>query len=185
MRRRSAKLGSNGSRPAMSSAIWRSSQGLRNTARPAITPSAPDSASARRASATVRMSPLASTGIPTARFTALIAGQSAVPLKPCERVRPCTVTRLAPASSARRAISGALRCCWSHPSRILTVKGMVSALPTACRIASASRGSRINAAPDEPDTTFLAGQPRLRSTKSAPRSSQLRAACAMRSGERP
>ncbi len=55
------------------------SQGRPRAARPTITPSAPESASARRASARLATSPLTTTGMRTARLTAAIAAQSALP----------------------------------------------------------------------------------------------------------
>ena len=59
--------------------------------RPTITPSAPVMAKQRWASSGVLMSPLAITGIVSAALTWAIACQSAWPLKPCSRVRPCRV----------------------------------------------------------------------------------------------
>ncbi len=52
------------------------------------------------------MSPLITTGMRTASFTARTRLQSAEPLKNWQRVRACTVRSCTPAASARRANSG-------------------------------------------------------------------------------
>ena len=66
--------------------------------RPTITPSAPVAARQRWASSGLFTSPLAISGIVSSRFTAAMVAQSAWPLNPCSRVRPCRVSSWAPAS---------------------------------------------------------------------------------------
>ena len=80
-----------------------------------------------RASAGEPMSPLASTGIDTARLTAAIVSYSTAPTNRHARVRPCTASAAMPASSAMRAIVSALRCAGSDPVRILSVTGTATA----------------------------------------------------------
>ena len=84
-----------------------------------------------------------------------------------------------------RASCGALRQSSSQPVRILTVTGTSTASTTACMIAVASASSRISAEPDALRTIFLAGQPKLMSTISAPRPATTRAASAITSGSVP
>ena len=76
--------------------------------RPTMTASQPVSCSARCHCATVRTSPLATTGISGGRAarTAAMGPSRASPEKPCARVRPCTVIMAAPASTRRRAKAG-------------------------------------------------------------------------------
>ena len=77
------------------------------------------------------MSPLTTTGMPTASFTRRTKAQSATPLKNWQRVRAWTVISATPASSAQRASSGALRLASSQPSRIFSVTGTRTAPTTA------------------------------------------------------
>src|SRR5690606_29249639 len=91
----------------------------------------------------------------------------------------------APASSTRRATSGAPRSVSSHPFRILTVTGIATARLIARMIAAACTGSRIRLQPAWCLAIFGTGQPMLTSTMSAPMDSTTRAASAMRSGSPP
>ena len=120
------------------------------------------------------MSPLATTGMRSAAFTAAMVSYSAWPVKPCSRVRPCTVTIAMPASSAARASATALRSLSHQPVRIFSVTGTprgAQAATTASHDARAPAARRcISAEPANTLHTFLAGQPMLMSMICAPRS---------------
>ena len=119
------------------------------------------------------MSPLATTGMRSAAFTAAMVSYSAWPRKPCSRVRPCTVTSATPASSAARASATALRSLSRRPLRIFSVTGTprgAHAAPRPRTMASASGSLLISAEPANTLHTFLAGQPMLMSMICAPRS---------------
>ena len=91
-----------------------------------------------------------------------------------------------PQSCAIRARRGAFRLAWSHPMRIFSVTGTLTARTVASRIAAAAASSRINADPAcWPSATFFTGQPKLMSIMSAPRSTASRAASAMAVGSQP
>ena len=77
----------------------------------------------RGASLGLNTSPLARTGIFTARLTSRIQSQLAVPAYIWFRVRPWTATAAAPASSIARANSTQLMEPLSQPSRNFTVTG--------------------------------------------------------------
>ncbi len=116
------------------------------------------------------MSPLATTGIDTARLTAAIVSYSARPPKPQARVRPCSVSMRTPASSAMRAMRSALRFSGDQPVRNFSVTGTSTASTTACRMRPTSASSRSSAEPLATAQTFFAGQPMLMSMICAPRS---------------
>ena len=84
-----------------------------------------------------------------------------------------------------RANFGAFRLLSSHPVRIFTVTGMLTAATAALKMPAASFSSRISAEPASPLVTFFTGQPRLRSIRDAPRSSLSRAASATTLGSQP
>ena len=100
-------------------------------------------------------------------------------------MRPCTATAAAPASSMRRASSGALISFASQPARIFTVTGILTAFAIALTIACACAGSRIRLQPALCLAIFGTGQPMLTSTMSAPMPSTICAAAAIFSGSPP
>ncbi len=70
--------------------------------------------------------------------------------------------------------------------RIFSVTGTLTAPTVASSSRAARISSRISADPACcPTATFLAGQPKLMSIRSAPRSTAIRAACAIASGSQP
>ena len=70
--------------------------------------------------------------------------------------------------------------------RILSVTGTETASTVARRMAAAARSSRISAEPAcWPTATFLTGQPKLMSIRSAPCPTAIRAASAMAAGSQP
>ena len=73
----------------------------------------------------------------------------------------------------------------SHPARILTVTGILTALVIAATTAAACAGSRIRLQPALCLAIFDTGQPMLTSTMSAPMPSTICAALAMVSGSPP
>ena len=161
------------------------SQGLPWAARPIITASAPVYDSTRRACSGLAMSPLAMTGMETARFTARIESYSATPLNAHLRVRPCTATAAIPADSAICAIRTALRRSGDGPVRIFTVTGTSAAATTRSRMRPTSASSDSSAEPAATLHTFFAGQPMLMSMMSAPCATLNRAASASCAGSAP
>ena len=128
------------------------------------------------------MSPLAISGIVSARFTAAMAPQSAMPLKPCSRLRPCRVSSWAPAlSSWRHQLTGSASLP-HQPSRVFTVTGIATAAATVSTIRAASSGSRIRPLPPPFMAIFFTGQPMLMSIRKAPAASARLAASAMAAG---
>ncbi len=128
------------------------------------------------------MSPLATTGMESAAFTAAIVSYSARPLKPCSRVRPCTVSNAMPADSAAFAITSAFFSLSQRPVRIFSVTGTLrgaQAATTASMMRIASGSLLISAEPAKTLHTFLAGQPMLMSMICAPRSMLYSAASAI------
>ena len=115
------------------------------------------------ASAPQRTSPLPVTGTRTASFTRAITPQSARPRYSCSAKRPCTATIAAPASSMRRANSGAVSSPSTQPRRNFTATGCSTARATARTMSAASAGSFMSADPSPFDTILRAGQPMLMS----------------------
>ena len=128
------------------------------------------------ASAPLTTSPLAMTGMDTARFTSRMMSQSARPAYICARVRPCTATAAAPAPSQSRAKATAFTSPPSQPLRNFTVTGTSTAAATAETISAASPGVRIRALPSPLLTILPTGQPMLMSMMSAPDISRARRA---------
>ena len=104
-------------------------------------------ASTARASAGVRMSPLAITGMRTLRFTAAMVWYSACPAKPQARVRPWTASSCTPESSAMRAMRTAFLRSGLGPVRILRVTGTCTAATTASRMRATRSSSASSAEP--------------------------------------
>ena len=103
------------------------------------------------------MSPFAKSGIRTCRLTSAIVRYSASPSKRHARVRPWIASAAMPESSAMRAIRTALRVSRSHPVRIFSVTGTVTADTTAARMRATRGSSRSSAEPASRLQTFLAG----------------------------
>src|SRR5579864_2854839 len=91
----------------------------------------------------------------------------------------------APASSTRRARSGALMSRSSQPARIFTVTGIRTALTIARMMLAACTGSRMRLQPALCFAIFGTGQPMLTSTTSAPMPSTICAASAIFTGSPP
>ena len=121
-------------------------------------------------------SPLAMTGMDTARFTSRMMSQSARPAYICTRVRPCTATAAAPLRSHIAANCTAFTSPPSQPLRNFTVTGTSTAAATAETISAASSGVRIRALPSPLLTILPTGQPMLMSMMSAPDISRARRA---------
>src|SRR5215813_11042168 len=85
----------------------------------------------------------------------------------------------------RRARSGALISFASHPARILTVTGILTALAIAATTDCACAGSRIRLQPALCFAIFGTGQPMFTSTMSAPMPSTICAASAIFAGSPP
>ncbi len=130
-------------------------------------------------------SPFPITGIRMALFTFPIRSQSARPSNPWALVLGWMERPSAPQPSAILEISTALICSASHPERILTVRGLSTALLTFVRISFTFSGKRIRSTPAPGSTTCFAGQPILISIASAPMESAIRAASAKISGFEP
>ena len=154
------------------------SQGRPSAARPIMTASAPDMLEhLARVVFGAAQSPLATTGMRTAAFTAAIAA-------PIGRGRVELLARAAMHGDHRGAFglrrgaqaSAALRDASSQPSRILTLTGTRIASRAAAISRAARSRSRISAAPARPPVTRLHGQPMLMSIQCAPEASALRAA---------
>ena len=140
----------------------------------------------RGASLGLNTSPLARTGIFTARLTSRIQSQLAVPAYIWFRVRPWTATAAAPASSIARANSTQLMEPLSQPSRNLTVTGQPAPRTTASSTRTALSGSRISPEPSPELATLGTGQPMLMSMRSAPDTSwAIAAASSMHTGSLP
>ena len=176
---RSSKVGSGPGlpvRPQQSS--WRKIKGFASAPRPIEIAAQPVSSNVAAASAIVRMSPLATTGMrSTASTTARMPARFTEPLNPCCLVRPCMITAATPACSKARASAGAVSDSSSQPSLILTVTGMLHAhhdprdqIDRLVHLAHERRATPVL-------TTFRTGQPMLMSTAAAPFSSTQRAAC--------
>ena len=130
-------------------------------------------------------SPLPNTGMPTCAATRAMRSQSEKPEYDCAAVRPWTASAAAPASSMRRASSGALIASASHPARIFTVTGIRTARAMARTTSAACSGSRIRLQPALCLAILGTGHPMLTSTMSAPMPSTTCAAAAILSGSPP
>ena len=115
------------------------------------------------------MSPLAITGMATARFTAAIVSYSTAPTNAQARVRPCTVSAAMPRSCAMRATRPHCAHRAAGPVRILSVTGTSTAATVAARMRATSASSASSAEPAAALQTFFAGQPMLMSMICAPR----------------
>ena len=111
--------------------------------------------------------------------------QSDTPEYDCAAVRPCTASPAAPASSSRRARSGAFISASFQPARIFTVTGIFTARAIARTTSAACSGSRIRLQPALCFAIFGTGQPMFTSTISAPMPSTTWAAAAIFSGSPP
>ena len=131
------------------------------------------------------MSPFPTTGIRTAFFTFPIRSQSARPPYPCTLVLGWIEMASTPQSSAIFEISAALICSASHPERILTERGLLTALLTVVRISFTFPGKRMRSAPAPGPTICFAGHPILMSIASTPTDSAIWAASAKVSGFEP
>ncbi len=118
------------------------------------------------------------TGMRTAFFTFPTRSQSARPPYPWLLVLGWIETASTPQSSAILEISAALTCSSSHPERILTVRGLLTAPLIAVRISFTFPGKRMRSAPAPGPTICFAGHPILMSIASAPADSDLWAASA-------
>ena len=165
---RSESVGSGGaSSPRKAAAISWKIHGLVMAARPIMRPETAARCQRCTAAAAESISPLPITGMRTASATEAMTSQSACPEYPWARVRPCTVRRQIPASSRRRALSGALTDCSSQPVRIFAVTGSGETARTTAEAMAARRvPSRRREDPPFLQTTLLTGQPKLRSMKS-------------------
>ena len=161
------------------------SQGSPRAPRAIITPSQPVSASMVSASSGLLMSPLPSTGMCTACFTARMMERSMPGVYICSLVRAWTATRAAPACSQALAHSTAVTWSASQPLRILTVTGRLVWAFTWATISPHSSGWSISLLPAPPDTILGAGQPMLMSRKSKSYSSRAAAAWPMMEGTSP
>ncbi len=130
-------------------------------------------------------SPDATTGTSTRSTSSAVSEWSASPVYICLAERGWSVSDAAPASTSRGPTSRHVRDPFSSPRRILTVTGTETEPATADTIRQARSGSSSRVAPAPVFVTFLTGQPKLMSTRSAPASSTIRAASAIVSGSEP
>ena len=140
-----------------------------NAPRPMEMAAQPVSRKVAAASASVRMSPLPTTGIrSTASTTARIPARLTLAREPLLAGPPVDDdTRHAhPLERAGQRRRGSVSL--SQPSRILTVTGTATASTTAATSATAASDWHIRADPPPVFTTFLTGQPMLMSTAAAP-----------------
>ena len=154
-------------------------------ARPTITAAAPVVARIACARAREVTSPDAITGTSTSATSSAVSEWSASPVYICFAERGCSVRDEAPASTRRGPSSRHEREPFWRPRRILTVTGTETASATAEITRQARSGSSSSVAPAPVFVTFLTGQPKLTSTRSAPASSTIRAASAITSGSEP
>ena len=176
---RSDNPGRLGLNPLSKSRICLKSQGLPIAPRPIITPSHPVSFLISMASDGSETSPLPITGILSCVLTSLMIFQSAFPENPWVTNHGWMVMASAPHSSMILAVSHAPGCPYDHPALIFTVRGTGQALRTAETISLTLSGVRSKAPPEPVLRTFLAGQPILISTISAPASTIVSAASAI------
>ena len=167
------------------STISRSAQGFPCAARPTITAAAPVVARMAWARAREVTSPDAITGTSTTETISAVSEWSASPVYICRAERGCSVRDDAPASTSRGPSSRQAREPFCSPRRIFTVTGTETAPATAATTAEARAGSSSIVAPAPVFVTFLTGQPKLMSTRSAPASSTMRAASAITAGSEP
>ena len=153
-------------------------------ARPIITAAIPASISSRARSCEP-MSPDATTGTSTSPANSAVSEWSAPPLYICLCARGCRTRARAPALASCGPSSMHVREPGSIPLRNLTVTGVETAAATSSTIRQASRGCSSSAAPAPVAITFRTGQPKLRSTRSAPAASATRAASAISAGSEP
>ena len=132
-------------------------------------------------------SPDAITGTSTASTSSAVRVWSARPVYICCAERGCSVRACAPASTSLGPTARNAREPSRWPRRIFTVTGTSTAPATA----STSRQARsppsvsISELPAPVFVTLRTGQPMLMSTMSAPASTTIRAARAIRSGSEP
>ena len=173
-----------------SAAFTRSNrQGSPSAPRPIMTPSQPVAVSNSTAPSAVVTSPLAKTGIETARLISAIAAGSIGGMYICSRVRPCTTSRSAPFSSQALATAGPVRWSASQPMRILTVSGRSPprASRAALTIAPQRAGSSSSLLPAPPPVILGAGHPMFisRISNRSPFSSRISTARPIVSGSLP
>jgi tRNA-dihydrouridine synthase len=128
---------------------------------------------------------LATTGTSTSETSSAVNEWSASPVYICFAERGCRVSVEAPASTSRGPTSRHTRDPFSRPRRIFTEMGTETASAIASTIRHARPGSSSSVAPAPVFVTFLTGQPKLTSTRSAPAASTIRAASAITAGSAP
>ena len=131
------------------------------------------------------MSPDAITGTPTSSTSSAVRVWSAVPVYICLAERGWSVSEATPTASSLGPSSSASRDPLSMPRRILTVTGTSTASTTARASPQARSWSERALAPAPVLVTLRTGQPKLMSTMSAPASTTIRAASAIRAGSEP
>ena len=156
-------------------------KGLASAPRPIETAAQPVSSNVAAASAIVRMSPLATTGMrSTASTTARMPARFTAPLNPCWRVRPCTITPATPTCSKARASSGRRqRLVVPAQPHLDRDRDLTRHRRRAVTRSTARSIWHMSAEPPPVLTTFRTGQPMLMSTAEAPFSSTQRAACSI------
>ncbi len=131
------------------------------------------------------MSPEATTGTSTSDTSSAVSAWSAVPVYICSAERGCSVSEDAPASTSRGPSSRHAREPFATPRLSFTDTGRSTAAATAATSLGARSGSSSRVAPAPVRVTFFTGQPKLRSTMSAPAAFTIRAASAIGPGSLP